>query len=174
MKNGQSVKQVVEQTVRHYINMAEKQHGRTFEMPTIEYFHKGRKAGHAKSWLWTVGFNTGLLEDNLQRYMVRTIPHEVAHLVVYAVHGQLFKNGKRDSHGEKFKAQMDAFGCENTRCHTMDTSKVSQKKRKTTKHPVKCTCCDWSGEIGTIRKNKMLRGTLYTHRGGKSHRIELV
>jgi len=164
MKNGQSVKQVVEQTVQHYISMAEKQHGRTFNMPTIEYFHKGSKGGHANLTRWMVGFNAGLLEDNLQRYMVRTIPHEVAHLVVYAVHGQEFtRGGKRIIHGDKFKAQMRAFGCETTRCHTMDTSKVRQKKRTTTKHPVKCAC-GWTASVGKIRANKILRGTEYRHR----------
>jgi len=162
MKNGASVRNVVEKTVKHYLRMAEEQHGRTFNMPTIEYFHKGRKAGHANGSKWMVGFNTGLLEDNLQRYMVRTIPHEVAHLVVFAVHGQLYKNGKRDSHGVEFKKQMDAFGCENTRCHTMDTSKVRQKKRKTTKHAVKCLC-GWTAEVGKIRANKIARGVEYFH-----------
>lgn len=162
MKNGQAVKQVVENTVRHYLDMAERQHGRTFEMPTIEYFHKGRKAGHANGSQWMVGFNTGLLEDNLQRYTVRTIPHEVAHIVVYAVHGQLYKNGKRDSHGEAFKAQMDAFGCENTRCHTMDTSKVRQKKRVTKKYAVKCSC-GWTAHVGVVRARKIQRGAEYLH-----------
>ena len=162
MKNGQAVKLVVEQTVRHYLDMAEKQHGREFTMPTIEYFHKGRKGGHANGYQWMVGFNTGLLEDNLQRYMVRTIPHEVAHIVVHAIHGQIYKNGKRVIHGEAFKAQMDAFGCENTRCHSMDTSKVRQKKRNTTKHPVKCAC-GWTHSVGTIRANKIARGVEYRH-----------
>ena len=162
MKNGASVRQVVEQTVKHFIEMAEQQHGRSFKMPAIEYFHKGRKAGHAKSYAWTVGFNAGLLEDNLQRYMVRTIPHEVAHLVVFAVHGQLYKNGKRDSHGEKFIEQMEAFGCETTRCHTMDTSKVALPKRKTTKYTVKCSC-GWTGQVGKVRANKIARGAIYEH-----------
>lgn len=164
MKNGSSVKLVVEQTVQHFIAMAEKQHGRTFEMPTIEYFNKGRAGGHAKLHSWTVGFNAGLLEDNLQRYMVRTIPHEVAHLVVYAIHGIIRSaNGKRIIHGEKFKAQMRAFGCETTRCHTMDTSKVRRATRTTTKHPVMCAC-GWTHTVGTIRANKIRRGVEYRHR----------
>ncbi len=162
MKNGQAVKQVVKQTVEHYIAMAEKQHGREFAMPTIEYFHKGRKGGHATPSTWSVAFNAGLLEDNLQRYMERTIPHEVAHLVVYAMHGYIRKNGKFEWHGEKFKAQMRAFGCETTRCHSMDTSKVRQKTRKTTKHPVMCAC-GWTASVGTIRANKIMRGVEYRH-----------
>jgi SprT protein len=157
MKNGQSVKTVVEQTVKHYIEMAERQHGRSFNMPTIEYFPKGRKGGHANPWTWMVGFNAGLLEDNLQRYMVRTIPHEVAHLIVFAIHGEIKKGSKCVWHGEEFKAQMRAFGCEETRCHTMDTSKVRQAKRKTKKHVYVCEC-GHTMNLSSVRHNKMLRG----------------
>ena len=163
MKNGVSVRLVVEQTVKHYIDMAEKQHNRKFEMPTINYFHKGRSGGWAKLQSWQVGFNAGLLEDNLQRYLVRTIPHEVAHLVVYATKGiERTRGGKRIVHGDSFKAQMSAFGCVTTRCHDMDTSKVSKKKRNTTKYPVKCSC-GWTHTVGKIRANKILAGADYRH-----------
>lgn len=164
MKNGASVRLVVEQTVKHFIDMAEKQHGRKFDMPTIEYFHKGRKGGHANYNQWMVGFNAGLLGDNLQRYMVRTIPHEVAHLVVFATKGiEYTKGGNRIIHGDSFKAQMRAFGCETTRCHSMDTSKVRQKKRNTAKYPVKCSC-GWTHTVGKIRANKIMNGSEYRHR----------
>lgn len=166
MKNGQSVKAVVEQTVKHYIEMAERQHGRSFNMPTIEYFPKGRKGGDANPIEWRVRFNSGLLEDNLQRYMVRTIPHEVAHLIVYAMEGgwEYTEGGKRIIHGEKFKAQMRAFGCEETRCHSMDTSKVRQAKRKTKKHVYVCEC-GHTMNLSSVRHNKMLRGRAkYAHK----------
>lgn len=162
MKNGASVKKVVEEAVVHYLDMAEKQHGRKFEMPEIGYFHKGRKAGDANPWEWRVRFNTGLLEDNLQRYLVRTIPHEVAHLVVFAVHGVERKGGKNVWHGEKFKAQMRAFGCEETRCHTMDTSKVAMPKRKTKKHIYVCEC-GHTLNLSSVRHNKMVRGRANYH-----------
>ena len=163
MKNGSSVKLVVEQTVKHYIDMAEKQHDRKFEMPTINYFHKGCNGGWAKLQSWEVGFNAGLLEDNLQRYLVRTIPHEVAHLVVYAVKGiERSRGGKRIFHGDSFKAQMRAFGCETTRGHDMDTSKTRQTKRNTVKYPVKCSC-GWTHTVGKIRANKIMNGANYHH-----------
>lgn len=175
MKNASSVYAVVEQTVQHYIAMAEKQHGRTFKMPTIEYFNKGCTGGDATPGKWRVRFNTVLLKDNLQRYLVRTIPHEVAHLICYAVHGYEYNSaGKCIWHGASFKAQMQAFGCETTRCHNMDTSEIKQKKRNTAKHAVKCTYCGWIGELGTIHKNKILRGAVYWHTGGKKHILELV
>ncbi len=166
MKNGESVKRVVEETVAHYIHMAERQHDRKFTMPKITYFHTGRTGGQATPARWEVSFNTGLLQDNLQHYMTRTIPHEVAHLIGYALNGfERTANGRYIIHGAKFKEQMRAFGCETTRGHNMDTSKVERKKRTTTKHPVKCAC-GWTGTIGTVRKNKMANGTKYRHKNG--------
>lgn len=175
MKNATEVYAVVEQTVQHYISMAEKQHRRTFRMPDIEYFHSGALAGFATPTKWLVCFNVNLLKDNLQRYLVRTIPHEIAHLICYAVNGwEYTSNGKYIWHGKSFKAQMRAFGCEITRCHDMDTSEVKRKKHKTKKHAVKCTYCNWTGELGTVRKSRILRGATYTHRDNENHVIELV
>jgi predicted SprT family Zn-dependent metalloprotease len=71
---------------------------------------------------------------------------------------------------------MRMFGVEETRCHNMDVSKVKQKTRKTKAFPCKCTGCGDTFTVGTVRRNKILKGAKYQHvcGGGRRGFVELT
>jgi len=164
--NVQAVKTAIEASVAHFINIASEKHNRTFDIPTITYKTKGTCGGKAWGRDWRVDFNMGLIVDNMNEYLNQVVPHEVAHLIVHAIHGTEYKHTRagmrRVSHGTRFYKVMREFGVDETRTHSMDTSKVA-RKRNTKKFKVVCTGCGGEFEFGTVRKNKMERGVVYRH-----------
>ena len=179
MTTTQSIKSAIEASVQHHIDMANEKMGLSLSYPEVRYNVRGTCGGKACGSLWYVDFNMGLIVDNMSEYLNQVVPHEVAHLVVHAVHGVEYKHTRRGlvrvSHGKNFYRVMRMFGVEETRCHNMDTSKVKQT-RNTKKFAVKCTGCGADFTVGTVRKNKMLAGAMYQHRcgGGRKALIELV
>jgi len=148
----------VTHSVQHFIDKANSLYNLDLGYPAVGFQVKG------------VGFNTGLMVDNLAHYVEQVAPHEVAHLVCYVLQGNQYEykytrrgQRRRVSHGKLFYKVMRAFGVDETRCHSMDTSKVKRATRKTTKHPVMCAC-GWTASVGTVRANKIMRGTQYRHR----------
>lgn len=172
--NTLAVQTAIEASVAHFISIASEKHNRHFDMPTITYKTRGTCGGKAWGRDWRVDFNMGLIVDNMNEYLQQVVPHEVAHLIVHAIHGTEYKRTRggmrRVSHGTRFYKVMREFGVDETRCHSMDTSKVKQKTRTTKKFACMCTGCGDTFTVGTVRKNKIERGVVYRHRcgGGKS------
>jgi len=132
----------------------------------------------------TLAFNQTLITDNFDEYFLRTIPHEVAHMVDFVrlgyKHRTKRRGGKlvRDSHGVDFQTIMLELGAfsnkvyDSKRCHSYDTSKLKPKKKRVyRKFAYTCspgclgthkTWADADGkgqwELTTIRHNKLLRG----------------
>ena len=161
----QSARQAIINSVHHFIDKANDIYNLSMSYPTIRFTQRGMTGGSAKARLWEVNFNEALMVDNLSEYVNQTAPHEVAHLVCYRLNGNEFeyrftKTGKRQriSHGERFYSIMRDFGVEEKTTHSMDVSKVRQKRRPAPKYAVKCSC-GWTGMVGTTRAKRMLRGT---------------
>lgn len=153
---AEDLRQMVEETVRKYIDIANAHFNKTFEIPKIEYC-RGRAAGWAYYNKWLIKINAVLLVENTQRILERTVPHEVAHLVTGKMYpgtiGTPFKKGS--PHGREWKSVMTAFGCETSRCHNMDTTNSSS--RRTTKHLWVCDVCGTEMRLGPKQHKKMLR-----------------
>jgi len=168
MNSSSAIKHAVTTATHHFIDMANERYALSLNYPSVGFTVRGTNGGTANAGTWHVNFNMGLLVDNMDEYLNQTIPHEVAHLVTFAIHGQEFKRTRRGmqrvSHGKNFYAVMRTFGVKQTRCHNMDVSNVKQATRKTKAFAVKCPCCESEFTVGTVRKNKILKGARYMHR----------
>lgn len=165
----QSIKQQVIDKLAAGIELAKAHYNlATLPMPNISYDLTGRVAGTANYRKWEVTFNSALLMMNLDSFINRTVPHELAHLIVDRVYPEShrgkgfkmtstgrFKREKRELHGPRFREVMYVLGCDDaTRCHTYDTSMVSNRKATFT---YRCVSCSKEFQLGPKRHASLQR-----------------
>jgi SprT protein len=151
----------------------EKRYGIKMEYPTVTYNQGGGVAGMANYKKWTIKYNPVLLNENVEVFLARTVPHELAHLacdriypeahateIVRTRSGKL-KRTKRDVHGNYWKEIMRVLGVSDIgRCHSYDTTSV---KRAVTKYNYSCGCGESVHQVGAKVHNKVaLFGAKYT------------
>ena len=82
--------------------------------PKIVFIHPDgnqRVAGTAYYADSTLYYNPWYLTNETELFMKRTVPHEVAHLVVRQLQEGAKAGWKIDPHGPLFRKVMTAFGC---------------------------------------------------------------
>src|SRR3546814_1296313 len=79
-----------------------------------------------------VQLNSVRYQENIQDYLDDTIPHEVAHLITYVLHGREAK-----AHGNEWQSLMRALGVRPDRCHSYDTTNSAVAKAV---YKFKCDC----------------------------------
>lgn len=131
----------------------------------VEFGLCGLTAGTAlykRSGNHVIDLNIEGLQKFEHEMLNETIPHEIAHLVVRAVHGYR-KNGKKvQPHGKEFKAVCRVLGCSEETYHSMDLTPA----RKTREFMVTSRCGRIQSKFTSVRINKMRRkGTVYNLRG---------
>ena len=122
--------------VSKYVEMAKKIWPfqlRNWNKPTLSFDLRGTTAGMAYMGVRNhIQINSVLFKENKEDFFKRTIPHEVSHLVAFAVFGDR-------GHGKDWKFVMTRLGCDPSRCHSYDVSNV--KIRKTVKRFLySCPC----------------------------------
>ncbi len=120
MKLDDSLFQQIQNRVTECLALAERYTGRPFDPPLVRFNQRGRIAGSAWLEQWELRFNPVLLADNPQNFLTEIVPHEVAHLVAFALHGKV------KPHGREWQAIMvDVFGLEPRTRHRLNTEKVA-------------------------------------------------
>ena len=170
------------------IALAEAKYGRKFEMPRVIYEKRGTTAGTASYVKWEIDLNAGLLMRNVEDFIERTVPHELAHLITDRVYpenhhnrgfqitrGGRFKRAKRDVHGADWQSVCTVLGMSNiTRCHQYDTSETKVVKSNGRQDKWQCGC----GEILTLTPKKSAKLDLNPHalwhRGCKGRSLKRV
>ena len=99
-----------------------------------------------------IRYNKVLLTENPDDFLARTVPHEVAHLVVRNVFGADIQ-----PHGAEWKSVMAFFGAEATRCHNYDVSRSSTRRLR--RFTYYCSCREH--QLSTIRHNRIKAGQSY-------------
>lgn len=128
------------------ISLAQQHFQHTFAMPIIDYKVRGLKAGVAYLSQNKISLNRTLLLENQQNFIQQTVPHEVAHLIVYQVFGKV------KPHGKEWKFVMEQlFNCPAKTCHQFDTSQVQGKR-----FIYQCSC--QQHQLSIRRHNKIQRG----------------
>jgi len=155
--------EIVMATVEKYLALANLygyEHGKEdLETPFIDFTLRGTTGGTANSAANEINLNKILLLENFDLYQVRTIPHEIAHIVVNKFFGYQHR-----SHGKHWKYVMKVlFGLEPSRCHNMDIT--NSMVRNTKQFEYACDCQS-SFYLGAIRHNKMIKG-FQVYRCGK-------
>ncbi len=167
---SKELKQRVENTVLHYLDIAQKKFGadKCQKIPEIRFDTKGRSAGlafwnYGKPW---VNFNPVLLNENTESMLKQTVPHEVAHVVVAEVYRSEEPdpwNFKRIApHGHEWQHVMRVFGLDPRRCHNMDVSTIRIIRNGGIEFHYNCGCT--THKLTKIKHNRLQNGAVYTCR----------
>lgn len=100
-------------------------------VPSVRYDCRGARAGAARAHEWTVRFNRALLERHTEQFLARTVPHELAHLIV----ARLTKGAayRVKHHGPEWRHVMRRLGAEDARrCHDYDITGLVRRQRRFT------------------------------------------
>ena len=130
-----------------------------YRVPTpeaeIRFDLRGKSAGQARfpaRGQPVIRYNPQLLVENGERFLSRTLPHEVAHIIAHRLFGQDIR-----PHGAEWQAIMQMFGADSNRCHDYDTSRAGT--RRLTRYAYHCNCREHA--LTSIRHNRILAGQVY-------------
>ncbi len=143
----------LETKILETIERAQQVFGREFHFPKIIYKDMGTTAGRAQYGTNTVWFSPTLFSQNVETYLARTVPHEIAHLVTDA----LYPFAKRH-HGPEWKRVMQLLGVQDiTRCHNYDVTSVANR-RTGIRFLYACNCAGKQFEITTLIHKRIQGG----------------
>jgi SprT protein len=97
-------------------------------------------------------YNLALLQREGEGFIQRTVPHEVAHLIVH----QRFGASARP-HGAEWRAVMAALGADASRCHSYDVTGLNQRQLR--RFAYHCQCREH--QLSSIRHNRVVKGQQY-------------
>jgi SprT protein len=143
--SSQTVEQLVLNKIEACYQHAELRLNRTFPRPNINFKQRGKAAGSARLQINELRFNPILLQENQQHFITHTVPHEVAHLVVYQIYGRTKPHGKEWQH-----IMNQIFDLTAKTTHQYDVSTV---KGKTFTYACQCT----DHQLTIRRHNKIIR-----------------
>ncbi|MBI3774720.1 MAG: SprT-like domain-containing protein [Gammaproteobacteria bacterium] len=138
--------------VRGFIALANATYDTCLAVPSWDARLRGALAGKAHLQRGHLQFNASLLRANQEHFLLQTVGHEVAHLVVWARY-----RGRVKPHGAEWKAVMRDFGLETCATHDYD---VSMLRRTRSPFVYRCAC---PGDLylGRVRHQRVARGVTY-------------
>lgn len=129
---------------------AARQAGLPARPPQLAFDLRGTRAGSV-SRAGLIRLNPVLLRENLPAFMAQTIPHEVAHWVVFRW------RPRAAPHGREWRQVMDWLGASARRCHDFDVARAQVRTMRS--HRYLCACR--THEVSAIRHRRMQAGTIY-------------
>lgn len=115
-------------------------------LPRLSFNQRGKAAGTARLSQWAIRLNPVLLSAHPQVFLDEVIPHELAHLLVFARHG------RTRPHGVPWQRLMrETFGLVPRVTHNLDVSSLSGPR-----FAYRCACREHS--LSLRRHNKVQRG----------------
>ena len=145
--------------VAEKIALANKLYGLNLSIPTVSFNATGRTAGWAFFNEWRVDFNLEIYVLNEEAFLLRTVGHEVAHLVDVVMNGIVMLGRRQSHHGNHWKVIDIALGGDGSRCHSYSV-KAARVYREFT---YSCNC-DTAHVVKTPTHNKIQSGLVYTCR----------
>ena len=123
MEVDNNTRRVCKEKISECVTRCNRIYNIKMDIPTLSFKLKGTTAGYAQYDIHTVKLNPVFLMENTRDMIEDTIPHEVAHLVVYAVYFVRMRTYPKP-HGNEWKSVMFALGLNPTRCHNYDMGTV--------------------------------------------------
>lgn len=124
---------------------------RRWPPPRLRFDLRGQCAGQALPATWTLRLNRALLLAHEGHFLAVTVPHEVAHLVAYALHGPRIR-----PHGPEWRELMQQLGLPPKVCHDYPV-KPARRARQWT---YRCACQEH--RLGSQRHRRASEGrTIY-------------
>jgi SprT protein len=118
-----AIKARAKESLAYWVQLARERFKLALFMPTISFDLVGTTAGKALLQERHVQLNAILLTENIEHFEQDTIPHELAHLIVYHV------LGRSGGHGQEWKEAMLRLGIEPKRTHNLDVTNSRTTQR---------------------------------------------
>ncbi|MCW2477934.1 SprT family zinc-dependent metalloprotease [Candidatus Symbiopectobacterium sp. NZEC135] len=116
--------------LRERLQFANQALGSQYSEPSVSYQQRGATAGTAWLQQWEIRLNPVLLLENQQAFIDEVVPHELAHLLVYA------RFGRVAPHGKEWRWMMEQIlQTPAKRTHRFATASVQGKT-----YPYRCAC----------------------------------
>ena len=120
---------------------------------------RGKAAGQLRRYQdgrLVIRYNLAIARLQPQAFIDETVPHEVAHLLVWLLHGR-----KARAHGPEWQSMMRYLGIEQPqRCHQFEMPQGNTRRQR--RWAYRCDCSEH--QISTVRHNRMQRGQSYNCR----------
>ncbi|GAA4874214.1 SprT family zinc-dependent metalloprotease [Ferrimonas pelagia] len=140
------LQQAVLDRVQQCYQQAQQRLQRPFPLPQIEFRLRGQSAGVAHLQQNRIRFNPVLLAQNPDAFIDEVVPHEIAHLLVWQLHGRV------RPHGREWQSLMQSvFDRQGRTCHAFDVSSVRPQT-----YAYRCQC--QAHQLTVRRHNKVQRG----------------
>jgi SprT protein len=149
--------QTIVEKIKEYKAKAE-QAGYTLPQLFVRFDIKGAFSGQAirGQGKYTIRFNPTIARENMEEFLVRTVPHELAHILQF-VH----KPNATRPHGKEW----DFFcrlliGKSIPRCHSYEVAHL-KRKRQTKHYLFQCGCAGKTHRVSSVIYGRILKGRSY-------------
>lgn len=164
MQDTKAVMARVTAKLQEGIAKAEAKYGQKFPMPIVSYELRGTVAGYANYRRWSIRLNFELMMQNVDEFIERTVPHELAHLITDRVYPEAHQrgwSGKREVHGPKWQSVCAVLGMTDiTRCHSYDTTATKVVRSNSRQIPFHCAKCKFVLQLTPRMAEQMRRDPL--------------
>jgi SprT protein len=116
---------------------------------------RGKCAGQVRHQLdgsLVIRYNLGMATLQADDFIAQTVPHEVAHVVTWLLHGH-----KVRPHGKEWQSVMRFFGQDSSRCHEFAVPATGQRRQQ--RWDYVCDCREH--QLSTTRHHRALQGQQY-------------
>jgi len=146
---SQALEQCLLSHVAQCYEVAERRLNRQFPRPTVLFNQRGKIAGSAQLQTNVLRFQPLIYTQNQEHFLEHVVPHEIAHLIVWQLHGRTAPHGK-----EWQQLMTQVFELPPLRTHQYAVDNLGIKTVEYT-----CGCGDITLTIR--RHNKVLKGAQY-------------
>lgn len=124
--------------------------------PEVRFDLRGKAAGQvrmAPGRVWQIRYNPVLLAREGDAFLTQTVPHEVAHLIAFALFGRDIR-----PHGEEWQGVMRHLGAEPRRCHSFAVDDLPARRLR--RFDYHCACR--THQLTSTRHYRAQAGQTYT------------
>ena len=132
--------------------LAEQYYLKSFQRPEVLVNLRGSSAGVAELQANRLRFNGLLLQENEPAFLAEVVPHEVAHLLAWKLHGRGIR-----PHGIEWQQIMQqVFMLTPSRTHSFDVKRAAKMG-----YFYRCACANKKHALTIRRHNRILAGQRY-------------
>ena len=130
--------------------------GRTLPQVTVRYDLRGRSAGQVRrqpDGSLAIRYNLAIAQLQPAEFLEKTVPHEVAHVVTWLLHGD-----RARPHGTEWRNVMAYFGQRAAaRCHDFRVPDATPRRQR--RWVYRCNCREHA--LSTTRHHRVQQGQIY-------------